>query len=250
MEHRKDSHAKESSQVRKIIPPTKFVNVKEAGPKAKLEIVLKCDSFGSVEAVTSILNKLKIPGVETKLIQSSVGAVSKSDLLMALTGSKLVVGFGVSIMPKLEQWIKDNGVEVRLYSVIYRLVDDLKRMAQSLIQPEESLEKITGKARVIALFKSSHKGVIVGCEVLEGVLAVGKDFRIIAAMGPVYSGRIDSLHIESDVVKEAKVGQHVGLKLAGFSRVKVGDLVECFEGAPVRRSTAWSPSGAILHFES
>ncbi len=250
MELRKDSHAKESSHPGKVIPHAPSRGFREEAKKAKLDIVLKCDSFGSVEAVTTIINKLKIPGVEIRLIQSGVGAISKTDLLMALTASKLVVGFGVNVMPKLDQWIKDHGVEVRLFNVIYRLVDDVKRIAQSLIQPEESLEKTTGKARVIALFKSSHKGIIIGCEVIEGTLAVGKEFHVIAAMGPIYSGKIESLHVEGDVIKEAKPGQQVGLKLTGFNRVKIGDLVECYEQAAAKKSTSWSPSGSILRFNS
>ena len=94
--------------------------------------MLKCDTDGSVEAVSALIANLKAPEAEIKLIQSGVGNVSKQDLLMALTGSKLVIGFNVGVAPKLEQWVKEQGVEVRLYDVIYKLADDLKAIVQSL----------------------------------------------------------------------------------------------------------------------
>ncbi|MGV8074855.1 MAG: hypothetical protein AB2L11_09920 [Syntrophobacteraceae bacterium] len=249
-EHKKNNHVKGTRRVKKVASRVRRVVPKKVAPAATLEIVLKCDTFGSVEAVAAILNKLHIPGVQIKLIQSGVGTVSKSDLVMALTGSRLVVGFGVDVMPKLEQWIKDNGVEVRLYSVIYRLADDVQKIGLSLIQPDANERNIIGRAQVVALFKSSRRGIILGCEVLEGVIAVGKEFYVVSAMGPVYSSKIESLHIENSSVREAKVGQRVGLKITAFNRAKVGDLVECFESVPVRKRSSWSPSGAVLRFES
>ena len=218
-------------------------------PKGRLEIVLKSDSFGTVEAVNAMVSAIKVPDADIKVIYSGVGPISKSDLLMAMTGSKLVVGFNVTVMPKLDQWVKEHGAEIRLYNVIYSLAEDLKRIGKSFTQPEPE-ERITGRAKVIALFKSSHRGIILGCEVVEGSLTAGKDFRVISAMGPVYAGRIESLHVEQDRVKEAKVGQQVGVKISEFSQAKVGDLLECFEAPVARKSNAWRPSGKIFHFES
>ena len=216
------------------------------GRKKSLEIVLKCDSVGSLEAVISSLKSLENPEVVILPIHTGIGAISKSDLLMALTGSRLVVGFNVSLLPKIEPLSKEKGVEVRLYDVIYKLTQDLSKVARSMIPPEEGNEAITGKARVIALFKSSRKGIILGCEVLEGTFLKGKQFRIISAMGPVYSGKIESLHIEKDVVKEAKVGQKVGLKVSDFNRVKKGDYVETYEKIKATASAGWHPKGRVL----
>ena len=214
--------------------------------KKALEIVLKCDSVGSLEAVVSSLKTLENPEVEVSPIHTGIGAISKSDLLMALTGSRLVVGFNVSLLPKMEQLSKERGVEVRLYDVIYKLTQDLNEIARSLIRRDEEKEKITGKAKVIALFKSSRRGIILGCEVLEGVLLKGKNFRVISAMGPVYSGKIESLHIEKDAVKEARVGQQVGLKISDFSEAKKGDLVETYEKVKPEASSAWHPRGRVF----
>ena len=214
--------------------------------KKGLEIVLKCDSVGSLEAVISSLKTLENPEVEVSPIHTGIGAISKSDLLMALTGSRLVVGFNVSLLPKMEQLSKERGVEVRLYDVIYKLTQDLNEIAKSLIQSDEEKERITGKAKVIALFKSSRRGIILGCEVLEGALLQGKNFRVISAMGPVYSGKIESLHIEKDAVKEARAGQQVGLKISDFNEAKKGDLVETYEKVKPEASSAWHPRGRVF----
>jgi translation initiation factor IF-2 len=214
--------------------------------KKRLEIVLKCDSVGSLEALISSLKTLENPEVKVSPIHTGIGAISKSDLLMALTGSRLVVGFNVSLLPKMEQLSKEKGVEIRLYDVIYKLTQDLSEIARSLIYRHEEKERIAGKAKVIALFKSSRKGVILGCEVLEGALFQGKNFRVISAMGPVYSGKIESLHIEKDAVKEAKVGQKVGLKISDFNRAKKGDLVETYEKLKPETRSTWHPRGRVF----
>jgi len=215
------------------------------GRKNRLEVVLKCDSVGSLEAVVSSLESLENPEVDVIPFHTGIGAISKSDLLMALTGGKLVVGFNVGLLPKMEQLSKEKGVEIRLYDVIYKLTQDLGHIAGSLIPREEEEEVITGKAKVIALFKSSRKGSILGCEVLRGVLVQGKKFRIISAMGPVYTGKIESLHIEKDVVKEAKKGQKVGLKISDFNQAKKGDLVETYEKKKSEASATWHPRGRV-----
>ncbi len=215
------------------------------GLRKRLEIVLKCDSVGSLEAVVSSLQSLENPEVDVLPFHKGIGAISKSDLLMALTGSRLVVGFNVGLLPKMEQLSKEKGVEIRLYDVIYKLTQDLSQIAASLIRREEEKELITGKAKVIALFKSSRKGSILGCEVLQGALVQGKKFRIISAMGPVYTGKIESLHIEKDAVKEAKKGQKVGLKISNFNQAKKGDLVETYEKQKSEAGATWHPRGRV-----
>jgi translation initiation factor IF-2 len=225
--------------------PTGPLKGREAG---SLEMVLKADSAGSQEAVTSTITGRPVAGVEIRVIHADVGAVSKSDLLMALTGSRLVVGFNVDVMPEIPPLSRQQGVEVRLYKVIYRLSEDLHHIARSLI-PMEEKEKLIGKARVIALFKSSRGDIILGCEVVEGRLALGDPFRVISAVGQVYAGHIQSLHIEKDAVKKATVGQQVGIKIPGFNRGRIGDWVECFETVRERGPEPWRPKGGVRSYE-
>jgi translation initiation factor IF-2 len=213
-----------------------------------LEVVLKCDVAGTAEAISASLAEIKVPGVQIDLIQTGIGSVTKSDVLMARTGSKLVLGFGVDTMPKLEKEIKEFGVEVRLYDTIYKLTEDMRKIAQSFIvkAPEE---KITGKARVIATFKPSHKGMIIGCEILEGIIELGREFRVITAMGPAYFGKITSLQIERQNVKSAKPGQQAGIKLEGWNKAKVDDLVECYERLP-QKGGRWKPRSGTFRITS
>lgn len=215
--------------------------------KKRLDLVFKCDSMGSLEAVSAVISKMKLPEAEIKVIHEGVGTISKQDLLMALAGSRLVLGFQVQVAPRLDQWVKEHGVEVRLYNVIYQLIEDLKEIAQQLVQPEPE-ETVTGKCKVIAVFKSK-KGEVLGCEVETGTLQVGKNFRVVTAMGPVHSSRIESLQIEKNPVKEARYGQQVGVKVAGYMGAKVGDYIECFETGPPKKRM-WSPEGRILHLEA
>ncbi len=211
--------------------------------KPKLEIVLKCDSKGSLEAVTAAVSGMT-PGLGIGIVHSGIGGISKSDVLFAETAGRLIVGFQVDALPGLERTLKEQSVEVRLYDVIYRLTADLKAIAESMIPPE-SQEKILGSAAVIALFKSSRKGIILGCEVREGFLALGERFRIISAMGPVYSGAIESLHIGENAVQKATRGQQCGLKISHFDRARIGDLVECYRPLPAK-ARPWEPKGQIL----
>lgn len=251
MPQKKRSPKRQSAGVEKSLSPLRVTRLPgETGHKKRLDVVLKCDSFGSCEALVSIIKKLSTPGVDLNVIHSSVGPISKTDLLMALTGSKLLLGFNVGVMPKLEPWLKDHGVEVRLYNVIYKLTEDLKEIARSFVTPAEPEEAIIGKGQIIALFKSSHKGIILGCEIKEGMFRAGRDFRVISAMGTVYTGKIESLQVERTSVKEATVGQQVGIKIEGFSRAKIGDLVECYQVTPMKKINGWEPSGSIVHLET
>ena len=211
--------------------------------KPKLEIVLKCDSLGSLEAVTAAVSEMTLE-FDISIIHSGLGGISKSDVLFAETASRLIVGFQVDVLPGMDKTLKEQGVEVRLYEVIYTLTSDIKAIAGSLTLPA-SQEQITGSARVIALFKSSRKGIIMGCEVLDGSLALGQHFRIISAMGPVYSGTIESLHIGEVAVQKATRGQQVGVKIRDFDKARIGDLLECYRLLP-QKARPWEPRGQIV----
>ena len=216
---------------------------------SRLEIVLKCDVAGTVEAVAASLESLNVPGVDLEIIQSGVGNISKSDVLMAQTGSRLVIGFNVETMPKLDQHIKEHGIEVRLYDTIYTITEDVKKIAQNL-KPKAPQEKITGKARIIAIFKSSRKSTVIGCEVLEGSLELGKNFRVITAMGPAYTGKIASLQIERKNVKIGKPGQQVGIQISDWNKARVDDLVECFEIIRSAGGGMWHPRSGVFHLRA
>lgn len=212
--------------------------------RPKLELVLKCDSIGSLDAVTTALSHIALPEIDLSIIHSGVGSVSKSDVLLAETGGRLIVGFQVDALAGMDKALREHGVEVRLYTVIYALTTDIRAITESLI-PAPPEEQILGTAKVIALFKSSRKGIIIGCQVLSGHLAVGQHYRVITAMGPVYTGTIESIHIGQNAVQKATPGQQVGIKIRDFTKAKIGDLVESFRPLP-RKTRPWEPTGQII----
>lgn len=213
--------------------------------RPRLEIVLKCNSVGSLEAVTNSLASLTSLDVDVTVIHGGVGVVSKSDVLFAETASRLIIGFQVGVMPAMDKELREHGIEVRLYDVIYKLIDDIKVIAGDLT-PHFAEEQIIGSGRIIALFKSSRKGIIIGCEIREGFFAIGERFRIISAMGPVYAGTIESLHIGNAAVQKATAGQQAGIRVKHFSGAKIGDLVESFRPPPTVNTRTWKPTGRII----
>lgn len=213
--------------------------------KPTLEIVLKCDSDGSIEAIAAALSRINLPEADLAIIHSGIGNIHKSDIQLAETGSRLIAGFQVGVETGMEKLPGESGVEVRLYDVIYRLTEDIKIIAKSII-PFVPEEHIIGTARVIAIFKSSRKGIIIGCEVLNGHLAHGQHFRIISAMGPVYAGTIESMQREKNVIQKALPGQQVGIKIRNFNRSRTGNLVESYRAAPLKEIHQWKPRGGIF----
>ncbi|TNF53677.1 hypothetical protein EP227_05580 [bacterium] len=236
--HKKPSRFRESRKGREVQTPAR-------GMRPRLEIVLKGDTTGSVEGVSGGISEMILPGVDISIIHSGIGAINQSDVLMAETGSRLIVGFQVDVLPGIEKELRKHGVEVRLYKIIYTLTADIKGIAETIIPPVPE-ENITGSAKVIDIFKSSRKGIIIGCEVFTGHLALNQRFRIISAMGPVYTGTIESLHIEKNVVQKAVPGQQVGIKIKDFKNVKTGDLVESFKPVKIKGVRAWKPGGEVI----
>ncbi len=245
--HKHGHHHERISKSREWIKahPGNLSDVSEHSKKSRLELVLKCDSSGSIEAAADAILNRGSYGIDINIIYSGVGNINHSDILMAKTGSKLIAGFQVSVLPGIEKELDEHGVEVRLYDVIYTLTSDIGSIAQSITSPLPE-EEITGTAKVIDLFKSVRRGIIIGCEVLEGQLSVHKHFRIISEMGPVYSGTIESMHIESSSVQKASPGQQVGIKIRDFKKAKKGDIVECYRPLSQKAVPAWQPKGKII----
>ena len=243
--HVKNKKGKKSSS--RVYPDASLAHTQtKAAPK--LEIVLKCESTGSLEAVRAALLASAPAEININVFHVGIGPVNKSDIFMAESGSRLIIGYSVGVIQNIEPLLSQYGVEVRLYDVIYHLTDDVKKIAASLIDEDDEKKIIIGKARVIALFKSSRKAIILGCEVEKGHLAHGDYFHVITAMGPVYSGKIESLHIKNDTVRLAKKGQQVGLKISNFKKASVGDFVESYRPTSKKKKQSWSPQGILITF--
>jgi len=223
--HKKSDHQhiSKSREWIKSHPPSK-----QPPSRPRLEIVLKCESAGSLEAVAESILKVNAAEVDISIIHKGIGDINHSDILMAETGSKVIAGFQVNLESGVKSEIEETGIDVRLYDVIYKLADDIKNIAENIIH-HNTEENILGTAKVIKLFKSGRKDIIAGCKVLNGSLALHQHYRIISAMGSVHSGAIESLHIEERTVHKATKGQEVGIKIRNFNKVKLGDLLETFK---------------------
>ena len=226
-----------------IVPTKRAEQTQEVRPR--LDIVLKCDSMGSMEALTTAISKIVLPAADISVIRSGVGEVNKSDVLVAETASGLIVGFQVGAVAGMDKMLRGRRVEVRIYKVISQLISDIQDIADRLMPPA-SEDRTIGSAKVIALFKSSRKDVIAGCEVTEGSLNAGDHFRIISAMGPVYSGVLESLHMGEHKTQKATAGQKVGIKIRNFKTVQTGDLVESYRRSFPQKNITWEPRGAII----
>jgi translation initiation factor IF-2 len=214
----------------------------------RLELVLVSDTVGTLDAVEGVVRAVAIPGVKVEVIHTAVGAVSKSDLAMAATGSRLVLGFNVELNPQVAEEARGHGVEVRLYTVIYHLGRDLEEIARSLV-PREATEEVTCRAKVIKLFKSSRKDIILGCEVERGSIKRGDRYRVVTVAGTAHEGTADSIHIAADVVSEAHAGQQFGLKVSDFQEARVGDLVEVFRVHRPHHPSRWAPRAGVRRID-
>ena len=239
------SRKKKSSKV-KSEPPGPAPKPSDPDISLKLEVVLKCDGAGSVEAVRAAIEAIAVPGVYIQVIQAGIGRISKKDVLMAQTGSRLILGFNVDTVPRIDMDLEARCVEIRLYEVIYNLTADLEKIAQSLL-PREAEENVLGRGRVIEVFPAGKKGVVVGCEVLDGAFVSGRPFRLISPMGPVFTGVIESLQVDHQPVKQARMGQQAGILVPGRRHADIDDQVECFETGQVRKTSPWHPICGIFH---
>lgn len=243
MSHKKSDHKPHEKHGRHAGPARQSEQIHEQHPT--LSLVVKTDTGGSEEAVCTSLMTSTVPGTALEILHKGVGNICKNDVMTAVDGSRLIVGFNVGVLPGVHEFCKEHAVEIRLYSVIYQLQKDIRAIGESLL-PRTAEEEILGSATVIALFKSTRKGIILGCQVEKGRLQTGDRFRVIAAMGPIYAGTIESLHIERDEVTKATAGQQAGLKIREFKGVKIGDKVESYRIIPQPPRGKWEPSGKIL----
>lgn len=198
-----------------------------ADGKKVLKIVLKCDAQGSLEAITGALNQIESKKVDLEIIHAAVGPISESDILLASASDAVVVGFNVKVESMAVPVAKHEGVQVKLYSIIYELIDQIKDAMAGLLEPELR-ETVIGHAEVKQIFKLS-KGIVAGCLVTDGRIARVARARVLRKRQPVYDGGLSTLRRFQDDVKEVRSGLECGIKLGDFSEYQVGDVIECYQ---------------------
>jgi translation initiation factor IF-2 len=220
----------ESKRAEKLIVPQRATleSILEAGDgKKTLRIVLKCDVQGSVEALVGALRQIESKKIDLEIVHSGVGPISESDILLASASNAVVVGFSVKVENMAVAAARSEGVQVKLYSIIYELIDQIKEAMAGLLEPELR-ETTIGHAEVKQIFELS-KGIVAGCLVTDGRVARIARARVLRRRQPVYDGGISTLRRFQDDVKEVRSGLECGIKLGDFSEYQVGDIIECYQ---------------------
>jgi translation initiation factor IF-2 len=201
--------------------------VKE-GVKTDLNLIIKADVEGSLEALTQNLTGLEIEGLHIHIIHSGVGNINESDVLLAEASGTILLGFHVEIDARAREIAETEEVKIRLYDIIYKLIDDVKLALTGMLEPE--YEEVTvGSAEVRQTFKYSKLGVIAGCFVTSGKFVRGAGLRIFREGNKVYEGKVESLKRFKEDVKEVAEGYECGIAIPGYEDFKVGDQLNCFE---------------------
>jgi translation initiation factor IF-2 len=198
-----------------------------ADGKKHLRIVLKCDAQGSLEALVGALGQIESKKIDLEIVHAGVGPISESDILLASASNAVVVGFNVKVETMAVNVAKREGVQVKLYSIIYELIDQMKEAMAGMLDPEHR-ETVIGHAEVKQIFKLS-RGIVAGCLVTDGRIARTARARVLRRRQPVYDGGLSTLRRFQDDVKEVRVGLECGIKLGDFNEYQVGDVIECYQ---------------------
>jgi translation initiation factor IF-2 len=211
----------------------------QAGEGAVLNLVIKADTDGSVQALSDSLERLSTGEVMVEVIHRGVGAINESDVLLALTSSAAIIGFHVRPDAGARDLSQREGIEIRSYDVIYEAVEDMRLALEGLLKPEER-EVIVGAAEVRKLFRVPKAGTVAGCYVADGVIQRNLPVHLIRDQVRIYSGKIDSLKRFKDDVREVREGYECGISIEGYNDIKEGDLIESYRIDEIARTLAES----------
>ncbi len=200
----------------------------------EINVVLKTDVNGSLEAVRNSLEKIDVEGVRINVIRGGVGAITESDVVLAQASHAIIIGFNVRGTAKVNEIAKEYGVEIRLYDIIYKVVEDMESAMKGMLDPEYE-EKVIGTLEVRQLFKFSKVGMIAGCHVTSGTIKNNSQARVIRDGIVIYHGSIKTLQHEKDQVKEVKNNMDCGLTLTDFQDYKENDVIEVYELVEIER---------------
>ncbi|MDO6489612.1 translation initiation factor IF-2 [Colwellia sp. 4_MG-2023] len=205
------------------------------GEISEVNVVIKSDVQGSLEAISESLTKLSTDEVKVKIIGSGVGAITETDATLAAASNAIVVGFNVRADASARKVIETENIDLRYYSVIYSLIDEVKQAMSGMLAPEFKQE-IIGLAQVRDVFKSPKIGAIAGCMVTEGTIKRSAPIRVLRENVVIYEGELESLRRFKDDVQEVRNGTECGIGVKNYNDVRVGDQIEVFETVEVKRS--------------
>lgn len=207
------------------------------GSFKELNLIIKGDVDGSIEALSDSLLKLSTDEIQVNIVHSGVGQITESDVLLASASDAIVIGFQVRPSLTARKEAEKEHIEIRLYSIIYDAIEEIKSAMEGMLEPKVE-EKITGNAEVREVFKISKVGTVAGCFVQDGLILKSSKVRLIRDGIVVYTGELSSLKRFKDDAKEVKSGLECGMTIKGFNDLKVGDVIEAFEEVEVKRTLA------------
>src|SRR5580698_1934466 len=210
-------------------------SVLESGKAGVVVVLLKADVQGSQEALREALTKLSTSEVSVKVIASGIGGITASDVQLAGASKALIIGFNVRADSGAREQIKELGVDVRYYSIIYEAIDDVKAMMSGMLAPEVK-ETIVGIAQVREVFRSSKFGVVAGCLITEGAVKRNNPIRVLRESVVIFEGQLESLRRFKDDVGEVRAGTECGIGVKNYQDVRVGDQIECYSRIEIVRT--------------
>ena len=202
--------------------------------KKEISVIIKADVNGSSEAVKNSLEKIDVEGVKINVIRSSVGAIKESDIVLAKASNAIIIGFNVRPDNKIKDYAKEQGVEIRLYNIIYKAVEEMEAAMKGMLEPVFE-EKIIGSAEVRKIFKFSKVGTIAGSYVIDGVIKRDAKARLIRDGIVIYDGKINSIQREKDSAKEVKKGLECGITIENYNDIREKDIIEAYEMVEVKK---------------
>jgi translation initiation factor IF-2 len=206
-----------------------------AGEVKMVPIIVKADVQGSQEALAQSLLKLSTDEVKVQMVYAAVGAISESDVNLAIAAKAVIIGFNTRADAGARKLAENNGVDIRYYDIIYDAVDDLKLAMSGMLTPDKR-EEILGTAEIRTVFVASKIGTVAGCMVTSGLVNRTARFRLLRENMVVYTGELDSLKRVKDDVREVKEGFECGIKLKNYNDISVGDQLEFFEIREIART--------------
>ncbi len=212
----------------------------QQGEIQELKIILKADVQGSCEAIVDSISKISAANVKVNVIHSGVGSISESDVMLAEASNAIIIGFNVKVDAKAQQLAEKNKIDIKLYNIIYELIDNIKFAMEGLLKPVEK-EVLVGKAEVRQTFYVAKVGTIAGCFVTEGKIVRNNKVRVVRDNNVIFDGKISSLKRFKDDVREVLQGFECGLSLEGHNDIKVGDMLEFYEIQQIAMKLEESP---------
>lgn len=205
------------------------------GESKELPIVVKADVQGSLEAINAALDKFRNDEVSIRVLHSGVGGISESDVTLASSSGGFVVGFNVRAVAAARNQAQQDGVDIRYYSIIYELLDDMKAAVEGLLAPEQR-EKFIGNAEIREVFNITRVGKVAGCRILDGVVRRGAGVRLLRDSVVIHEGKLGTLKRFKEEVREVRDGFECGMGFENYHDIQVGDVIECFEVEEVARA--------------